>query len=170
MSRRMLTVGTPAFLCKTYGDAYHVHMILKSAPKSSLQEMNDVEVWVRKSFPGARVDPFGSHQGQIKFEVPVNTKDFDNTEDGVTVDEGDAISVAQLPGSSGVVKQGNKGSILAELFRVLENGKDDIGLEHYSVGATTLNDVFLNVVRQNNVMEEGCEPIARKRKRLLCCV
>lgn len=44
-------------------------MILKSAPTSSSQETGTVEAWVRNSFPQARLDQFGSHQGQIEFEV-----------------------------------------------------------------------------------------------------
>jgi ATP-binding cassette, subfamily A (ABC1), member 3 len=170
VSRRMLTVGTPFFLCKKYGNAYHVHIVLKSAPNSSPQEMKDVEIWVGKSFPGARLDPFGSHQGQIKFEIPANTKDFNNPESDANTADEDIVAVARLEGPSKVVERGKGKSILRELFRVLENGKDDIGLQYYSIGATTLNDVFLNVVRDNNVKEEGSEIITGKGGRSFCCV
>lgn len=38
---------------------------------------------------------------------------------------------------------------------LLEGNKDAIGLKFYNVGATALDQVFLNVVRENNVREEG---------------
>lgn len=165
MARRILTVGTTSFLRHKYGDAYHVHMILKPAPSSSPQEMQIVEGWVIKSFKGAKLDPFGSHQGQIKFEVPASSKDRGNiSHNEKATSEEDIIAVAGLAGPSKSVQPGYaQRNVVAELFRVLEKSKDEIGLEYYSVSATTLNDVFLNVVRENNVREEGSEQMRKKR-------
>lgn len=174
MSRRILTVGTASFLRQKYGNAYHVHMILKSAPASSPQEMASVEAWVRKSFLGARLDPFGSHHGQIRFEVPAATAvkgrycGMEHAEDRVP--EEDTIAPAGTAGTPKAVQRGGRTSVVRELFQMLEKSKNDIGLQYYSVGATTLNDVFLNVVRENNVLEEGATETKRKRWGLLCCV
>lgn len=166
MSRRTLTVGTTAFLRKKYGNAYHVHMILKSAPNSTRSEMENVESWVRQSFPGAQLDPFGNHQGQIKFSVPVTAKDQgDRSHANNAPSEADSITV-EAP--SKTAQRGR--SVVAELFLLLEKHKEEIGLEHYSVGATTLNDVFLNVVRENNIREEGSAPVIDKGRRIFCCV
>jgi ABC-type multidrug transport system ATPase subunit len=174
MSRRILTVGPTSFLRQKYGNAYHVHMILKSAPASPPQEMAGVEAWVRRSFPGARLDPFGSHQGQIRFEVPAATvvrSRYGRVENsGDWAPEEDVIAPAGTAGTPKAVKREGWTSIVAELFQVLEKSKNDIGLQYYSVGATTLNDVFLNVVRENNVLEDGATETKDKGWRLLCCV
>ncbi|KAH6898818.1 hypothetical protein B0T10DRAFT_120641 [Thelonectria olida] len=49
-----------------------------------------------------------------------------------------------IPGTSPVAK-------VIELF---ERGKEGMGIEYYSIGGATLERVFLNVVRENNVQEE----------------
>jgi ATP-binding cassette, subfamily A (ABC1), member 3 len=166
ISRRILTLGTIGFLCKKYGNAYHVHMILKSAPTSTQREIEDVESWVLKSFSGARLDPFGNYHGQIKFSVPATTehehRNGDSSHESNSPSGVDAITFVAAPKAP----QRSR-NIVAELFYSLEKHKEAIGLEHYSVGATTLDDVFLNVVRENNVREEGSAPLADKRRRVL---
>jgi len=49
-----------------------------------------------------------------------------------------------IPGASGV----------AGLIELLERNKEALGVQYYSVGGATLEKVFLNVVRENNVREE----------------
>ncbi len=167
ISRRILTVGTIGFLCKKYGNAYHVHMVLKSAPTSTRQEMENVESWVLETFSGARLDPFGNYHGQIKFSIPVKAE-----HEG---DNGDNSNDINSPSGVDAITQAARApqrakNVVAELFYSLEKHKEEIGLEHYSVGATTLDDVFLNVVRENNVREEDSAPQADKRRRILFCV
>ena len=169
ISRRILTLGTISFLCKKYGNAYHVHMVLKSAPTSTRSEMENVESWVLESFSGARLDPFGNYHGQIKFSIPTTTEhergNSDNSHESNPPSGVDAITVVATPKAP---RRG--GNIVAELFSSLEKHKESIGLEYYSVGATTLDDVFLNVVRENNVREECSAPQVGKRRRILFCV
>jgi len=169
ISRRILTLGTIGFLCKKYGNAYHVHMILKSAPTSTREEMENVESWVLESFSGARLDPFGNYHGQIKFSIPATTQhelgNSDNSHESNSPSGVDAITLVATPKTPQKVR-----NVVAELFNSLEKHKEAIGLEHYSVGATTLDDVFLNVVRENNVREEGSAPPVGKRRRVLFCV
>jgi hypothetical protein len=164
ISRRILTLGTIGFLCKKYGNAYHVHMVLKSAPTSTQREIENVESWVLESFSSARLDPFGNYNGQIKFSIPVKAEhERDNSHKSNSPSAVDTITLAVR------ASQRDK-NVVAELFYTLEKHKDAIGLEHYSVGATTLDDVFLNVVRENNVLEEDSAPQARKRRCSLFCV
>lgn len=164
ISCRILTLGTIGFLCKKYGNAYHVHMVLKSAPTSTRLEMENVESWVLESFSGARLDPFGNYHGQIKFSIPAKAEhERDNSHESNSPSGVDAITLAD-----GGPQRGR--NIVAELFNTLEKHKEAIGLEHYSVGATTLDDVFLNVVRENNVREEDSALQVGKGRRFLICV
>jgi hypothetical protein len=48
------------------------------------------------------------------------------------------------------------------LFSVPEENESVMGLNFYSVGATTF-EVFMNVVRENNVREEGYISAHRKK-------
>jgi hypothetical protein len=38
---------------------------------------------------------------------------------------------------------------------MLEEAKGHLGIEHHSVSPTTLNEVFLSIVGQHDVVEEG---------------
>ncbi|TWU74014.1 hypothetical protein ED733_000613 [Metarhizium rileyi] len=54
------------------------------------------------------------------------------------------------------------GLSIARLIETLERSKDAMGIEDYSVSGPTLEDVFLSVVRENNVEEEhGAEKTTR---------
>jgi len=55
------------------------------------------------------------------------------------------------------------------LFSLPEENKDAMGLKFYSVGPTTLDQVFLIVVTGNNVVEEGHSVTdGKKMQRWLC--
>jgi ATP-binding cassette, subfamily A (ABC1), member 3 len=138
ISKRILALGTTAHLRQKYGNLYHVHLVLASAPTSSKDEMEAVEAWVERSFSGVAFDPYGNYHGQIKFSVPALHRDtVQDTEDRITeVDE---------------TKQSGVGA----LFSLLEKSRDTMGLQSYSVRATTMDEVFLRVIRDNDVQEEG---------------
>ena len=64
--------------------------------------------------------------------------------------------------------QQKKGGVQA-LFSLLEENKDAMGLKFYSVGATTLDQVFLTVITDDNVVEEGYGVTdGKKVQRWLC--
>ena len=69
LAKRMLALGTGNYLRQTHGDKYHIHLVLKSAPHSSQEEMDTVKHWIPRTFPGAEVEEKSFH-GQIKFNVP----------------------------------------------------------------------------------------------------
>ena len=58
--------------------------------------MKDVEIWFVKAFPGAKIDPFGSHQGQIRFEIPISTRHQENLKRDVRISNEDIIAVAGI--------------------------------------------------------------------------
>jgi ATP-binding cassette, subfamily A (ABC1), member 3 len=141
ISKRILAIGTTEFLRKKHGDVYHVHIVLESAPTSSAEEMQSVEQWAERTFSGVRFDSFGSYHGQIKFSVPaVHSVKLNRVDEEI-----------QPVGGSGMVVRGG----IRDLLSLLEDNKVKMGLKFYSVGATTLDQVFLNVVTENNVLEEG---------------
>lgn len=51
-----------------------------------------------------------------------------------------------------------KGNIkVSDIFKLFEYYKDDLGIESYSVASTTLEEVFLRIVGDHNIVEEGYE-------------
>jgi len=174
ISKRILALGTTDFLRKKYGNVYHIHLILKSGPLATAEEMQRVEQWVEKSFAGVRFDSFGSYHGQIKFSVPAMSGPPAESLLDEKAGAGNELTPETTDSDEEIVKQqltpleapeGKRSGIQA-LFSILENNREEIGLEFYSVGATTLDQVFLNVVQENNVQEEGYAPVAGRKRRL----
>jgi hypothetical protein len=70
-----------------------------------------------------------------------------------------AATVHAVTGSSDpeIMQDGRdvSGSAIGHLLLLLEEQRDTLGIEHYSVSPTTLDQVFLNVVGQHNVQEEN---------------
>lgn len=153
ISKRILTIGTTGFLRKKYGDVYHVHIVLFSAPTSSTEEMKNAEQWVERTFNGVKFDAFGSHHGQIRFSVPAWIAPN-------AAQDSDDIQPVAGGIVGGVLNRGGIG----ELLTSLESGKEKIKLKFYSVGATTLDQVFLNVITENDVLEEGYTALHPSKK------
>jgi hypothetical protein len=56
------------------------------------------------------------------------------------------------------------GSAIGKLVVLLEENREFLGVEHYSVSPTTLDQVFLTVVGAHNVKEEGYQEEEKKKK------
>ena len=112
--------------------------------------MGRVEKWVKSAFSDASFDSFGNYHGQITFFVPAVPQDELSRDN-----------------DSGLERIGHrKKSRVGALFSLLEENKDTIGLQFYSIRATTMDEVFLNVVKENNVREEGViDGFVKKRSR-----
>ena len=132
MAGRMLAIGSSDDLRRRFGDGYHIHLILRSAPHSSADEMAHVRGWIGSSIPGAVIEDRSFH-GQLRFRVPLDAQ----------------LTVAQPEGRGTQTQSG-----IAALFAFLEQSKQDLGFEHYSVSQATLDQVFLRIVGQHNVEEE----------------
>lgn len=73
ISKRLLAVGTTQSLRDKYSNVYYVSLLLRSAPTSSIEEMEGIRSWVLDRFPGAILerDMLG---GQVRFTIPaINT-------------------------------------------------------------------------------------------------
>lgn len=128
ISQRLLAVGSTRALREKYSNVYYVSILLKSAPTSSVEEMERVQSWVQERIPNAMLerDMLG---GQVRFTIP------------------------------GIDAQG--GRPVAGVIELLEKRKEAMNIEYYSVGGATLENVFLSVVRENNVLEEDGVPHKR---------
>jgi ATP-binding cassette, subfamily A (ABC1), member 3 len=60
--------------------------------------------------------------------------------------------------------EGGDGESMGRLFRRIEEAKDNVGIRDYSIGPTTLDQVFMNVVGKHNVAEENAGLQQRKRR------
>ncbi|KAI1768569.1 P-loop containing nucleoside triphosphate hydrolase protein [Hypoxylon sp. FL1150] len=137
LAKRMLAMGTTDNLRQRFGDALHVHLVSKTAPHSSQEEMERVRAWVLETWPGAQVEQKTYH-GQMRFSVPASAIA------GAAVADGDEITSAS-----------SSSSAVGRLIVILEEHKEELGIEHFSCTPTTLDQVFLTIVGQHNVQEEG---------------
>jgi ABC-type multidrug transport system ATPase subunit len=148
MARRMLAMGTPDDLRHRFGDALHVHLVHRSAPRTTDEEMARVIHWVRDTLPSADVDEKTYH-GQVRFSVrATDVLARTNTTAPGQAQTGDVISNQPADLSQ---------SAIGHLVVLLEEHKADLCVGHYSVSPTTLDQVFLTIVGRHNVKEEGYE-------------
>jgi ATP-binding cassette subfamily A (ABC1) protein 3 len=152
MARKMLALGTTDYLRRKHGNAYHVHLVHSNAPHTDEETMERIRTWVTSNFAGAVVEDKTYH-GQLRFSVPANTRRSSSLPIGEKGDE-DVISSPE-----GVTCEKEGG--IAALFTMLERHKEELGFEYYSVSQTTLDQVFLSIVK--GVEEENYVESRRKQ-------
>jgi ATP-binding cassette, subfamily A (ABC1), member 3 len=143
LARRMLALGTPGNLRHRFGDALHIHLVAKSAPRTTQEEMDRMTNWIRQTLPSADVNEKTYH-GQVRFSVragQVLAATSGRKEEEITRDQETDLSQ----------------SAIGHLVVLLEENKEQLGVGHYSVMPTTLDQVFLTIVGQHNVKEENSE-------------
>ncbi|CUS09342.1 unnamed protein product [Tuber aestivum] len=145
LAKKMLAVGTSNDLRTRWSDGYYIHLVLKSAPTSTEAEMHNVKDWVLRRFRGAVVEQRTFH-GQIRYSIPI-WRGEDGNENDIT--------------PTGASQRGVTG--VNRVFKTLEEAKEALGLQYYSVSQTTLDQVFLTIVGNANVAEEGYE-VKKKKK------
>ncbi|KAG9245129.1 hypothetical protein BJ878DRAFT_534104 [Calycina marina] len=138
MAKRMLAMGTSEGLRRNYGGWWYVHLVLRSAPHTPDTEITSLRSWVSSCFPGATIEDKTYH-GQIRFSIPI-------VERSISDEEGDQITS---------VRDYDRGDGIGAIITKLEESREEMGLEHYSVSPTTLDQVFLTIVEKHNVQEEG---------------
>ena len=151
LAKRMLDIGSTAHLRNKHGYGFHIHLISKSAPLTSTEEMEKVKLWIEKSLPGARQEGKPYH-GQMRFNIPAQKhlpepkqkQNNEKTPDTFIRDEA--------------------GISIGALFVLLEENKDVLGLEFYSVSPSTFDEVFLRVVEKHDVGEEDRPAVTKDFK------
>ncbi|KAL3481817.1 hypothetical protein BJX99DRAFT_253340 [Aspergillus californicus] len=172
MARTMLALGTTEALRSKYGNMYHVHIVHAEAPHTSDEDMENIRDWVVDTFLGAIIEQKTYH-GQLRFSVPAeashreieNIVESDDDKCLMTRDTeiGDEIQPHSLHSASILAGSGStlgsehyKGrSSVSKLFSRLEQSKAALGVEHYSISQTTLDQVFLTIVGRHHIREEN---------------
>jgi ABC-type multidrug transport system ATPase subunit len=155
MARRMLAMGTTDQLRQRFGDALHIHLVCRGAPRTSEADVHRVREWVAASFPGAQIEDKTYH-GQMRFSLPASSLGREKD-----TSSGDDHEIQSANGSS-VKSLSYTQSAIGRLVVLLEENKDKIGIQHYSVSPTTLDQVFLAVVGKHGVQEEGYDADRKK--------
>ncbi|KAH8904454.1 P-loop containing nucleoside triphosphate hydrolase protein [Coniochaeta sp. PMI_546] len=159
LAKRMLAMGTSKQLRQRFGDALHVHIVCKGAPRTSDGDVAVVRTWIQREMPEAQVEDKTYH-GQMRFSIPARAvvRRTGNTVGGEKGTEKDAIeTVDEIKGST------SSESAIGQLVVLLEENKEMLGIEHYSVSPTTLDQVFLAVVGRHGIQEEGYEVREKKK-------
>lgn len=171
LARRMLAIGTADELRRRHGDAHYVHLVHRDAPRTQDADMERIKSWVRQHIPGAEVEDRTYH-GQLRFAVANQHGNMPPHETETPPSSSSSSSLTkrehEMGISSSVVsrKDMQQGYSIRALFELLESHKEELGIAYYSVSPTTLDQIFLNVVRKHNVEEENSHAGEGKKKGL----
>ncbi|KAJ4380361.1 hypothetical protein N0V86_004672 [Didymella sp. IMI 355093] len=148
MKRKMLALGSVGQLGEQYGDAWVVQLVLKSAPETTEEEMETCKEWVRRKIPGVQMDKWGSRgggHGQLRFKVLKAAKGEEVSR--APSSSKDSIEKTKADANVELVRtQSSDLGGIPGLIQLLESNREELGLEYYSVSPTTLDEVFLRVV------------------------
>jgi len=154
VAKRLLDIGTTTHLRNKHGYGYHIQLICRSAPHTSEKEIHAVQNWVEKNIPGAKAEGYPYH-GQLRFNVPARQS---------TIATVDAASPESEPEIVDAKKEAKEETSVGKLFVLLEESKEQLGLEFYSVSPSTFDEVFLSVVEKHNVGEEDSPTVKKDWK------
>lgn len=152
MGKKMLALGTTDYLRRKHGDRYYVHLITRSAPHTSLEEMDRIKAWVSANINGATVEPKTFH-GQLRFSVPARPLTTPTT-----AESSEEVAIQYDPNETNPASRRGIGA----LFKLLEAQKQMLGFEYYSVSPTTLDQVFLSIVGRYNIEEENYVGVGKR--------
>ena len=158
LAKRMLDIGSTAHLRNKHGYGFHIHLISKSAPLTSTEEMEKVKLWIEKSLPGAQQEGKPYH-GQMRFNIPAQ-KHLSEPEQKQNYEKTPETFIRDEAGMPTI----RDGISIGALFVLLEENKDALGLEFYSVSPSTFDEVFLRVVEKHNVGEEDRPAVTKDFK------
>lgn len=158
MGKKMLALGTGEGLRRKHGDRYHVHLIMKTAPHTPDEDMDNIKAWINANLSGAFVEDKTFH-GQLRFSVPASRS--------LPEASPSPSSPKSSENSTDLIRAANNQSAnrsgIGALFTLLEAHKEELGFEYYSVSQTTLDQVFLTIVGKHNIEEENYGQAPKKR-------
>jgi ABC-type multidrug transport system ATPase subunit len=148
LANRMLATGSSHQLRAQHGISYYIHIVLESDSKATPAEIDAVKSWTSANLPGATEDGAIVH-GQLRFRLPK-----------------ERISPARQPGHDDAINGSGQTPPpqvhMSQVFRLLEDNKARLGIKYYSVGETTLEQVFLRIVKQHKAEETAEEEPPKK--------
>jgi ATP-binding cassette subfamily A (ABC1) protein 3 len=112
VSSRMLALGSRSDLKSRISNNFHVHVVSRSSPRTTPEELATLRAWIAETFEHAEISR-ETQGGQIRFEVK---------------DDGEWD--------------------VARLIKIMESSKEELGVEFYSVGKATLDEVFEGIVKR----------------------
>lgn len=142
IAKRLLDIGTTSHLREKHGHGFHVHVVMKTAPNTTDDEIASLQSWIEQNMPGIERQGIPYH-GQIRYNVPIKAP----VRRSESSDDEDTISTEKTSEIGGVRTVGS-------LFSLLEENKEALGIEFYSVSPSTFDEVFLKVIDKNDVVEE----------------
>ncbi|KAI5853669.1 P-loop containing nucleoside triphosphate hydrolase protein [Durotheca rogersii] len=165
---RVLAVGSTQALRRAHSNEYHVHLILRSAPPSGVEEMRGIEDWARRTFGGAVRFEGESLGGQVRFLVPADSEVPSPAApsgarwplDGSAGDDDGVVS----PISPATPHTATR-SFTRYLIDTLEAHKDELGIDCYSISAATMESVFVKVVKESDAAEDERTEMKRRWQR-----
>ncbi|KAF2010084.1 ATP-binding cassette sub-family A member 7 [Aaosphaeria arxii CBS 175.79] len=132
LAKRMLDVGTTSHLRNKHGHGFHLQLICASAPNTPDDQIESIKQFVEEKLPGSKIEGFAYH-GQMRFSVPAKgsitsfeTSSEDKIEETIQESEEDVT--------------------VGKLYVLLEEHRERLGLEFYSVSPSTFDEVFLKVI------------------------
>jgi hypothetical protein len=158
VAKRMLDIGTTSHLRNKHGHGFHMQLICASAPHTSAEEMQSVKQWVEATLPGAQMEGYPYH-GQLRFNIPSKTT-IASTSSRTTDEDSTAIDTV----SNDERAESTTELSVGKLFVLLEDNKEKLGLEFYSVSPTTFDEVFLTVVEKHGIGNEEVKPVKKDWK------
>jgi ATP-binding cassette subfamily A (ABC1) protein 3 len=146
ISKRLLDVGTIGHLRAKHGDGFHVHIVMRSAPNTSDDEMAGLRGWMEHVLPGTTIEGLPYH-GQLRFNVPIVHFNNFSPPDG---------EISHNRPRAGIERS------VASLFVLLEENKAAQGIEFCSVSPATFDEVFIKVIKKHNVSDTDDEATRRR--------
>lgn len=157
LAKSMLALGTIDELRARFGNILHVHLVSKTAPRTSDAEMLRVREWITERFPEAEIEDKTYH-GQTRFSLPAAAVlgKGDSPTPLVASHEIDGTpSDGEITAAPSIAPGAESKSAIGRLVVELEENRDLLGIEHFSVSPTTLDKVFLMIVGEHNIKEEN---------------
>ena len=140
LAKRMLAAGPTDDLRHRFGNRLYVHLVCRGAPRTSDEDTARLRHWVQDTFPGVDIEDQTYH-GQMRFAIPLSSKN----NSGGGSESSEAVFAPTLPATSAI----------GRLVVMFDEQRDALGIDHYSVSPTTLDQVFLEIVGRHNIQEEG---------------
>ena len=163
LAKHILDVGTTSHLRTKHGYGFHIHLVLKSAPQSTDQEITYVKTWIEERFPGAEMEREPWH-GQLRFNIPAKPQHpiADQPEPSTTTSphSSEPTPITSVTKTDEAEEDPSVGS----LFVLLEENKAALGLEFYSVSVSTFDEIFLKVVKKHGIGEEDHAEVNQWKK------
>jgi len=150
IAKSLLDIGTTQHLRDKHGHGFHIHLVLKGSPLVEEETMEYVKTWMQHQKLGAELESKPYH-GQMRFNISAKIFASSEEKDGVLVD----------------LARNKNERLIADLFLLLEENKERLGIEFYSISPSTFDEVFSKIVEKHHVEEEESPRRAKKWYRFL---